>query len=114
MRRRVDRKASHSYQLTEGSLLSFSLLILGIDIQEIRLPRRAAVVVGGPPVFTFRVWDFAGQQDYYATHQCFLSQRSLFLLIWDATELENGEFSQLAALLNVRTILYGRWYTLFL
>jgi len=65
--------------------------ILGIDIQEIRIPRRAAVVVGGPPVFTFRVWDFAGQEDYYATHQCFLSQRSLFLLIWDARELENGE-----------------------
>jgi len=67
--------------------------ILGIDIQEIKIPRRAAVVVGGPPVFTFRVWDFAGQEDYYATHQCFLSQRSLFLLIWDATEREKGEIS---------------------
>ena len=31
----------------------------------------------------FRVWDFAGQEDYYATHQCFLSERSLYLLVFD-------------------------------
>ena len=41
-------------------------------------------------MFTFRVWDFAGQEDYYATHQCFLSERSLYLLIWDLTDGEKG------------------------
>jgi len=29
-------------------------------------------------------WDFGGQQIYHATHQFFLTNRSLFLLAWDA------------------------------
>jgi len=28
---------------------------------------------------TFRTWDFAGQRDYYATHQYFISKRALYL-----------------------------------
>ena len=31
------------------------------------------------PTFHFSVWDFAGQVEYYATHQVFLSKRSLYL-----------------------------------
>uniref|UniRef100_A0A1I8JHB6 Non-specific serine/threonine protein kinase n=1 Tax=Macrostomum lignano TaxID=282301 RepID=A0A1I8JHB6_9PLAT len=27
-------------------------------------------------------WDFAGQEEFYATHQCFLSQRAIYLLIY--------------------------------
>ena len=42
------------------------------------------------PTFTFRVWDFAGQEEYYATHQCFLSERALYLLVWDLTEGKDG------------------------
>ena len=40
--------------------------------------------------FTFSIWDFAGQEEYYATHQCFLSKRSLYLLCWNITEGETG------------------------
>ena len=40
--------------------------------------------------FTFSIWDFAGQEEYYATHQCFLSKRSLYLLCWNITEGDNG------------------------
>lgn len=29
-------------------------------------------------------WDFGGQQIYHATHQFFLTNRSLFLLVWHA------------------------------
>jgi len=29
-------------------------------------------------------WDFGGQQIYHATHQFFLTNRSLFVLVWDA------------------------------
>lgn len=32
---------------------------------------------------TVSSWDFAGQEIYYTTHQFFLSQRSLYLLVWD-------------------------------
>ncbi|KAL0808287.1 hypothetical protein ABMA28_012782 [Loxostege sticticalis] len=39
---------------------------------------------------TFRTWDFGGQQEYYATHQYFLSRRSLYLVVWKATDGRNG------------------------
>ena len=38
--------------------------------------------------FHFSIWDFAGQKEYYATHQCFLSQKSLYLLVWNITEAD--------------------------
>ena len=30
------------------------------------------------------------QEEYYATHQCFISHRSLYLVVWDAREGEAG------------------------
>ena len=41
-------------------------------------------------IFHFRIWDFAGQEGYYATHQCFLSKHSLYLLVWNVTEGDAG------------------------
>ena len=58
----------------------------GIDIKEMKITRNFE------HPYTFRVWDFAGQQDYHATHQCFLSQRSLYLLIWDTQEMHGIYF----------------------
>ena len=40
--------------------------------------------------FHFSIWDFAGQEEYYATHQCFLSKHSLYLLVWNVTEGDAG------------------------
>ena len=34
--------------------------------------------------FTLNIWDFGGQEVYHATHQFFLTQRSLYLLVWDS------------------------------
>ena len=31
-------------------------------------------------------WDFGGQQIYHATHQFFLTQRSIYLVVWNARE----------------------------
>ena len=30
--------------------------------------------------FTMRTWDFAGQEEFYSTHQCFLSNRAIYLV----------------------------------
>ena len=35
--------------------------------------------------FSFSVWDFGGQEEYYATHQCFLSEGSIYLLVFSVT-----------------------------
>ena len=40
--------------------------------------------------FSFSVWDFAGQEEYYTTHQVFLSKRSLYLAVWNIMEGEDG------------------------
>jgi internalin A len=34
--------------------------------------------------FRVNVWDFGGQEIYHATHQFFLTKRSLYLFVWDA------------------------------
>lgn len=34
--------------------------------------------------YKLNVWDFGGQEIYHATHQFFLTKRSLYLLVWDA------------------------------
>ena len=40
----------------------------------------------GPLVF--RTWDFGGQTEYYATHQYFLSKRSLYLVTWKVSSYD--------------------------
>ncbi len=44
----------------------------------------------GKNKFFFSIWDFGGQEEYYATHQCFLSERSLYLLLFNLKHGEKG------------------------
>ena len=58
---------------------------VGVDVSEWRYSPAYS-----KKTFHFSIWDFAGQKEYYATHQCFLSQNSLYLLVWNITEGEAG------------------------
>jgi internalin A len=52
----------------------------GIDVDCLTLPhphRSAQPLV-------LNTWDFGGQDIYYATHQFFLTRRSLYLVVWNA------------------------------
>ena len=40
--------------------------------------------------FIFNIWDFGGQEVYYATHQCFMTRRSIYLLLWNIMDGEEG------------------------
>ena len=42
-------------------------------------------------IFHFNIWDFTVQNEYYATHRWFLSQSSLYLLVWNITEGDAGD-----------------------
>lgn len=53
---------------------------VGIEIIEGWIP------LAGSPL-EVNVWDFAGQADYYASHQLFLTQGALFLLVVDLSAL---------------------------
>ena len=58
---------------------------VGIDVSEWKY-----APAYNKKTFHFSIWDFAGQEEYYATHQCFLSKRSLYLLVWNVTEGDKG------------------------
>ncbi len=61
---------------TEGiDVLSWDILAPTKEQQEIRL----------------NVWDFGGQEIYHATHQFFLTKRSIYLLVWNARKSKDYE-----------------------
>ena len=45
------------------------------------------------------VWDFGGQEIMHATHQFFLTERSLYILVWDARQ--EDDYCQLEYWLNI-------------
>lgn len=44
------------------------------------------------PEFRVNIWDFGGQEIYHATHQFFLSRRSLYVVVADAREQKTDFF----------------------
>ena len=71
----------HGKQVRESDYQS----TVGIDVSEWRFSPRI-----GKQTFTFSIWDFGGQEEYCPTHQCFLTERSLYLLVWNITHGEEG------------------------
>ena len=64
---------------------------VGVDIGDWTFEKKdksGSSISQGPVVF--RTWDFGGQTEYYATHQYFLSKRSLYLVLWKITDGEKG------------------------
>jgi internalin A len=60
----------------------------GIDIHSLKLPHPKEIDVE----MELKAWDFGGQEIYHATHQFFFSNRSLFILVWNAVhEYEQGK-----------------------
>jgi internalin A len=58
----------------------------GIDVLRFDFPHSS----GNP--FRINIWDFGGQEIYHATHQFFLTKRSLYLLVAD-TRQDNTDFN---------------------
>ena len=58
---------------------------VGVDVSEWRY--RPSI---GRHTFHFNIWDFGGQEEYYATHQCFLTHRSLYLLLFNLLHGDKG------------------------
>ena len=58
---------------------------VGVDVSEWWYCPNA-----GRKTFHFSIWDFGGHEEYYVTHQCFLSQRSLYLLLFNLKHGDKG------------------------
>ncbi len=62
----------------------------GIDIQTWHIPKGQT---GLSKDFRLNVWDFGGQEIYHATHQFFLSKRSVYLLVTEPRkEVRHDDF----------------------
>lgn len=74
---------------------------VGVDIGDwICDKRRSSGHSHGAVVF--RTWDFGGQKEYYATHQYFLSKRSLYLVLWRIIDGKKGLAEVLQWLGNIQ------------
>ncbi|OQX24659.1 MAG: hypothetical protein BWK80_19660 [Desulfobacteraceae bacterium IS3] len=83
MRRLISGQYSGTQPTTEG---------IDIASWRISVPNEAKTEM------TLNVWDFGGQEIYHATHQFFLTQRSLYILVWDARQEE--EYARIDYWLN--------------
>ena len=52
----------------------------------------------------FSTWDLAGQHVYYATHQCFLTSNTLYLVVWNIEHGQEGIERLAPWLLNIQVI----------
>ena len=52
--------------------------------------------------FTANIWDFAGQEINYGTHQYFLTKNSVYVFVWDSRkEEENSDFEYWLNIVNL-------------
>lgn len=71
------------------------LSTLGVQVSQWRYTHRPGVE------YKLSCWDFAGQEDFYATHQCFLTPRSVYLLVYDMSRGDKELPSIVSWLLNI-------------
>ncbi|CAH1797193.1 unnamed protein product [Owenia fusiformis] len=55
------------------------------------------------PDITFSTWDLAGQEEFYVTHQCFLSSNALYIAVWDLRLKDAGIDNLVPWLLNIQS-----------
>eukprot|EP00117_Sycon_ciliatum_P031638 scpid2508/ scgid0311/ Leucine-rich repeat serine/threonine-protein kinase 1; Leucine-rich repeats, ras-like domain, kinase protein 1; PARK8-related kinase len=65
-----------------------SIDMLDVELQPPK-PSHASSHDAKKPII-FNCWDFAGEELYYSLHQCFIFQRTLFLVVWKLTDGEKG------------------------
>ena len=75
-------KTSIIHRIIDGTYNPRENKTEGIDIRRHKFRAKDSL-------YTISVWDFGGQEIMHATHQFFLTKRSLYLLVLDA-RLTNG------------------------
>lgn len=89
--------------MTTKTAKGTNISTVGVDIGEWLYEKRPNVrghSSFGP--ILFRTWDFGGQREYYATHQYFLSKRSLYLVVWKLSDGQRGLNEILQWLVNIQ------------
>jgi len=74
---------------------------VGVDIGDLKLDSKVDKRMNKGEI-VFKTWDFGGQEEYYATHQYFLSKRSLYLVLWKVTDGEAALENVMQWLVNIQ------------
>lgn len=85
------QKVKHDGLATDGVQLDTWNIDVSPDdaARHLRLPH--AKNLKPPAAITVATWDFAGQETYYAAHQFFLSDRSIYLLVWNLAKPDSEQ-----------------------
>lgn len=75
---------------------------VGVDIGDWVYEKKRGQANSNHGPVVFRTWDFGGQREYYATHQYFLSKRSLYLVVWKISDGAKGIQEILQWLVNIQ------------
>jgi len=89
--------------ITSKTSRGINMSTVGVDIGDWVCEKKVRGHSPHGPV-VFRTWDFGGQKEYYATHQYFLSKRSLYLVLWRITDGRKGLAEVLQWLGNIQVI----------
>ena len=73
----------------------------GIEINKWNLGGKEARTKLSPQI-EFSTWDLGGQEVYYATHQCFLTKNTLYILVFNITLGEDAILHLQPWLLNIQ------------
>ena len=94
------------FRIVEGSRYSkdenFNISTVRIVVSDWTYCKQVKHSQSGLKSITFKTWDFGGQEEYYATYQCFLSRRSLYLVVWNVTHGMKGAQEIKPWLLNIQ------------
>jgi len=86
-------KTSLLRQLANLKHPSHNVATVGIELRDWELKAPGRKVSKNPTSVILNTWDFAGQEEFYSTHQYFLTSRALYLAVFDASngrsELDN-------------------------
>ena len=79
-------------------------MFAGIEISKADITKRKKSLSFAKPEepISFQVWDFAGHDDFYVTHMCFLSAFALYILVWNLDDGADG-VKALSSWLNMIT-----------
>lgn len=100
MRRLSNRRSKYAINVATSGI--------NINDWELRPPKSQKQTNGQKsPTFTMNTWDFAGQEEFYSTHQYFLTSRALYVAVYDASKGRDELRSLTTWLLNIQAAAPG-------